>query len=283
VNGHAEPLQVAEPVVAVVHEAGVIEPALLPLFDPEFAAGLRRRTEAAVRAATRILTPSESTRRGLLAAWALPSDVVHVAPYGVDATVFRPERRGAVPEQPFVLFVSALHPRKNLGVLRAAMASIARRGLPHSLVIVAGPARDRPDQDALEAAAFADLEGVPGRVVRVQDPDDERLADLMAAADAFCLPSLDEGFGLTALEAMACGAAVVASDRGALPEVVDGAGILVAPIVQAVEDALARVLTDGALRSSLGSAAHRRALLFPWSRTAEQWTIALELAAAACR
>ena len=59
----------------------------------------------------------------------------------------------------------------------------------------------------------------------------------MAGAAAFCLPSLMEGFGLTALEAMSCGVPVVVSDRGSLPEVVGDAGLVVAPTVDAVRDA----------------------------------------------
>ena len=81
---------------------------------------------------------------------------------------------------------------------------------------------------------------------------DAELAALMAGAAAFCLPSLYEGFGLTALEAMACGAPVVVSDRGALPEVVGDAGVIVAPSADGVRSALARILRDPELAGAPG-------------------------------
>jgi alpha-1,3-rhamnosyl/mannosyltransferase len=105
----------------------------------------------------------------------------------------------------------------------------------------------------------------------------------MAGASAFCLPSLGEGFGLTALEAMASGTPVVVSDRGALPEVVGEAGLCVAPEPAALEEALGRVLTDSALAARLTAAGRERAAGLTWSRTAEGWLASLERAAAAAR
>ena len=101
----------------------------------------------------------------------------------------------------------------------------------------------------------------------------------MAGADAFCLPSLYEGFGLTALEAMACGAPVIVSDRGALPEVVDGGGIVVEPSPEAIANALERVLSDDELASSLRRRAVERARTFTWARTASGWLAVLRAAA----
>jgi glycosyltransferase involved in cell wall biosynthesis len=100
----------------------------------------------------------------------------------------------------------------------------------------------------------------------------------MAEADAFCLPSFFEGFGLPALEAMACGVPVVVSDRGALPEVVGEAGLVVAPEPAPIQDALRRVLSDRCLAQKLGAAGLRRASGFSWRRTAEGWLAALQRA-----
>lgn len=158
------------------------------------------------------------------------------------------------------------------------MAGLARRGIAATLVLAGPQAFDRSDAGAIEAEATAPLPGVP--IVRLVAPPDAELGALMAGAAAFCLPSLSEGFGLTALEAMACGAPVVASDRGALPEVVGEAGLLVAPEPAAIEEALARVLTDSALADRLRAAGHERAAAFTWQRTADGWLATLQSAVA---
>jgi glycosyltransferase involved in cell wall biosynthesis len=100
---------------------------------------------------------------------------------------------------------------------------------------------------------------------------DADLATLMRGAAAFCLPSLMEGFGLTPLEAMACGAPVVTSDRGSLPEVVGDAGLVVSPTAAAIADALATVLSDTALAASLRERGIARAQRFTWRHAVEGW------------
>jgi glycosyltransferase involved in cell wall biosynthesis len=87
-----------------------------------------------------------------------------------------------------------------------------------------------------------------------------------------------EGFGLTALEAMACGTPVVVSDRGALPEVVAEAGLVVAPDVDAVSGALERVLSDDDLAARSSAAGRARAVQFTWAATAAHWRRAVEAA-----
>ena len=101
----------------------------------------------------------------------------------------------------------------------------------------------------------------------------------MAGADAFCLPSLGEGFGLPALEAMACGTVVVVSDRGALPEVVGDAGLIVRPTARALERTLRRVLDRSEEAAALRARAVARAQAFDWARTARGWARVLALAA----
>ncbi|HEY3018885.1 MAG TPA: glycosyltransferase family 1 protein, partial [Solirubrobacteraceae bacterium] len=218
-------------------------------------------------------------------AYGLAPDRVRPAHHGVDADRFHPglpggrERIGA----PYVAFVGVLHPRKNLGALREAMARLAARGAPHALAVVWSPPADRADPGGLVREALAELPGAPGRLVALRDLDDRELAAVLAGADAFCLPSLSEGFGLPALEAMACGAPVVAAARGALPEVVAGGGLLVEPTADELDAALDRVLTDARLAQDLRERGRRRALELPWSRTADDWVAALEQAVTTVR
>src|SRR5581483_6299234 len=154
----------------------------------------------------------------------------------------------------YVLFVGTVEPRKGIDVLLAAHAALRRGRHPELRLVVAGPPGwgQTPALDGPGVVA-------PGRV------DELTLDALYRGAAALAVPSRSEGFGLPALEAMARGCPVVASDAGALPEVMAGAGVLVPPgDADALAAALDNVLTDDALPASLGAAEHRRAGTFTW-------------------
>ena len=286
-DGHADLPITRAPLVVQVHEAGWFEAELRELLTPEFYDYIAARTEHAVRAAAHVITPSEAARRDLVRDYRLEPDRVHAVHHGLDAA-FRPGVAGGRAlvararggrDAPYVLYAASLHPRKNLGGLRAAMARLAVAGAPHVLVVAGGPSPDRSDSSSLERAAWAELPGAPDRIVRLREPSDHDLAALMAGADAFCLPSLYEGFGLTALEAMGCGAPVVVSDRGALPEIVGDAGLVVEPTVEALTAALESLLSDPAKAQRLGRRAAARARGFTWEQTASGWLEVLHRAA----
>jgi glycosyltransferase involved in cell wall biosynthesis len=277
-SGHEELPQPLAPLVVQVHEAGWFEPELRSVLDPRFLASMAPRTEHAVRAASQVICPSEAARRELIAEYGLNPGRVHAVHHGVDP-VFSPDATGDIPAGPYVLYAASLHPRKNLAAVREAVAALAADGLPHRLVVAGGPAPDRADSSDLERAAVAELSGAPGRIIRIDQPAEGRLAALMAGAAAFCLPSLYEGFGLTALEAMACGAPVIVSDRGSLPEVVGEAGIAVAPTAGAIHEALRRMLLDLELAAQLSQAGIARARQFSWESTAAGWLAVLQVAA----
>jgi glycosyltransferase involved in cell wall biosynthesis len=258
------------PTVVQLHEAPwVDDPAVADLLHPDFVAGLAADSRAAARAASRVLVPSQKAVGQIATLAEIERERFDVVPYGVDMTIFRPQ-----PTAPgdYVLFVGTAHPRKNLDVLREA---VVRLNVP--LVMVLAPPIDRDDAAAQQAAATAALSD--GRAVEVvTDPDDAQLADLMRGAAAFCLPSLAEGFGLPALEALACGTPTVVSNRGALPEVVGDAALVVEPTADAVTDALRRVLSDPAPLRARGP---QRAAQLSWQRTADGWLAAIEKAVAA--
>ena len=111
--------------------------------------------------------------------------------------------------------------------------------------------------------------GITGRVEWRRYASDEELPDLYRGARMLVLPSLYEGFGLTALEAMACGTPVVVSNRSSLPEVVGDAGVLVEADDRAsIAAAIRGLLTDEALAKTHSDLGLARARLFSWERTA---------------
>lgn len=281
------PSAAREPVVAVVHgSAWLLDPQVLELMPSSFAAPFIANAEATLERASAAIVPSEYTLRGLTQGLGMPRDRVFVVPHGVDTGVFDPARRGGRAlvakalgrDTPYVLFASIPTIRqKNLAALRAAMTTLAQRGLPHALVIAGGTAGGESPAELAEITA--ELPGFPGRVAWLGHVDDAALAGLMAEADAFCLPSLYEAFGLTALEAIACGAPTVVSSTGALPEVIGDAGLVAEPAPDALAEALERVLGDGELAARLRGAGPERARTMSWERTAHGWLEALRQAA----
>lgn len=287
-DGHQGPLGVSAPVVAVLHEAAWTDPTLRPLMEPWFIEQFEGPSAEAAAEANRVLTGSHSSKAQIVAAYGLAEDRVDVAPYGLDHAIYRPglpppsdllSAAGGSPDAPYVLFVSTVHPRKNLMALREALAELARDGLPHALVLVAGPAADRNDSKALMRAAVEPIPGTPARPVNLAGASDADVARLMAGAAAFCLPSLMEGFGMAVAEAMACGAAVVVSDRGSLPEVVGEAGVVTTTEPGSIAAGLREVLSSPSRREQLGRAATRRAAAYTWDEMAAVWVDALAHAA----
>ncbi len=158
--------------------------------------------------------------------------------------------------RPYVLTLATADARKNVAALAPAAAALQQHGIE---LVWAGDARPY----------FSDVAATPGvrRLGYIPEPD---LPGLYAGARAFVLPSRYEGFGLTCLEAMACGTPVVAADRGALPETCGDAALLVDPDdPAAMAAAVVRAATDQAARSALAEAGRRRAAQFSWQRTAE--------------
>jgi glycosyltransferase involved in cell wall biosynthesis len=238
---------------------------------------------SALRRARRVIVPSETTGAEVLARYRLPRDRVAVVPEAAAPhfAPVSPETVGAIRRRyglrrPYVLFVGHLEPKKNLGVLLEAVARLRRMGQwgETELVVVGAPGWGPGPGGRARALGLGDA-------VRVFGPaPDADLPALYGGALAFAFPSLWEGFGLPVLEAMAAGTPVVASNRGALPEITAGAALLAAPEPAPFAEALGTVLGDPALRERLRGAGLARAAAFSWERTARE-TLAVYRAAAA--
>ncbi len=231
-------------------------------------------TGESVRRAERVIAVSQRTASDavrLLGVDPARIRVVHEAA----APVFSPRPRDGLgplaqrlgfdadPNRPYVLFVGTLEPRKNLPLLLEAFALLRREVDAQLLVVGARGWLDEPIFAAHARSAVGDAARFVGAL------DEEDLAVLYSHAGVFALPSLYEGFGLPVLEAMACGAPVVCSNAGPLPEVAGDAAVLLKPEdPTAWADALREVLTRPRIADELRKRGLERARAYDWEQTA---------------
>ena len=255
------PLRRAPAVVTVYDMIHELFPAL---FAAERYDRFRDRKRACVTAARRVLAISESAKADLCRLYDLPPERVDATPLAVDATVWRARAAAARASgeadggEPCLLYVGTRSHHKNFAGLLGALGRWDGRA-DYRLAIVGAPLTDA------ERAAV-DRAGV--RVSELGRLSDDALAAAYAGAAAFVYPSLYEGFGLPPLEAMACGAPVLAARTGSIPEVVGDAAELFDPDEpDAFTHALARVV-DPARAEELREAGARQVGRFSWDRTA---------------
>ena len=220
--------------------------------------------------AAAVIAPSETTKADLVHLYGADPARITVIPHGV-AEYFRPDPEGSIPdspaegEGPYLLAVGAHHPRKNIPFLvRCFARAFAGSPDPPRLVVTnaLGEVAQALDRQAREAGV---------RLKLLAHVRGEELASLYRGALAACVPSLYEGFGLPALEAMACGTPVVAGAAGAVQEIATGAALLVAPTSEEEwAEALVRLAEDCELRAHLRSLGLARARSFTWERSVRQ-------------
>ncbi len=282
VPAHVSPRFTRGPVVVTIHDLGHRH------WPAAHTASQRRYLEWGARhhaaRATRIVVDSHATAEDLRLLYDVdPARIVH-APLGVGPDLRPPSaaekesaraRIGLDADAPFLLHVGTLQPRKNLLRLIESFARMQESSPRLHLVLAGGSGWGSEDLPAhARSLGVADRLLLPGYV------EERNLPGLYGAAAAVVVPSLHEGFGLPALEAMACGAPVACSNRSSLPEVVKGAGLLFDPLdISEMSSQIMRILEECELRSQLIAAGLVRARSFTWARTAEAVATALHDAA----
>jgi glycosyltransferase involved in cell wall biosynthesis len=240
-------------------------------------------TRWSARVAAHVIADSQATKDDLVRHYATSPDEITVAYPGRDESLRRVDdpavieavkhRYGIAGE--YLLYIGTLQPRKNLARLLTAFSTL------HSLLsapyfVMAG-GRGWLYNDVFAEVKRLGLENkvlFPGRVA------DEDKAALMSGATALLFPSLYEGFGLPVVEAMQCGTPVVCSNTSSLPEVAGDAALLVDPLdVDALAQAMARLLDDADLRRKLIERGYAQAQKFSWADCAARVLAALESAA----
>ncbi|MEY8042044.1 MULTISPECIES: glycosyltransferase family 4 protein [Saccharopolyspora] len=272
----------ANPVASVVtlHDATFFtDPAL---HSPVKARFFRAWTRAALRRATLCAVPSQATAAELARTAGADRRAMHVMYHGVDPDRFHPpapeeiravRERLQLRDQPYVAFLGALEPRKNVpALIRGFTLACLGRPDPPALVLAGQPGWDTRVERALEAVPHR------FRVIRAGYLPFDQLAGFLGGADVVAYPSIGEGFGLPVLEAMACGAAVLTTRRLSLPEV-GGEAVAYGGVDEgAIATALAELLDDPARRAALAEAAQRRAKEFTWAACAVRHRAAYERA-----
>lgn len=259
------------PIVTAIHDVSFED--VPGLFRRRTELRLRAFVRMAARRSTAIVTISEFTRSRIVSHYRVDPDRVHVTYLGVDsrwrrlsAEDAREALRGLALPPSFVLAVGNLHPRKNIPRLVRAIDRARAAGAGDIHLVLAGQAGWR----AGEVDEAVSRVGGDGWVHRLGYVDERALLALHSVAKAVAYVSLYEGFGLPVLEAMACGAVVVASQTTSIPEVAGEAAVLVDPASDdAVTGGLIQALTDQDLRRRLALAGPARAAIFTWDACAE--------------
>lgn len=243
-------------------------------FRPERQKYLAMLTKLSAKKARRIMTDSANTKEDVAELLRIPRERIEVVYPGLDEA-FHPSspdelaafRRGKGLPDEFILYVGTLEPRKNVEALIRAYSLLHARGFRGWPLVIAGGRGWMFDDIFAEVERHDLVDDVlfPGYV------PPEELAHWYGAASVFVYPSLYEGFGLPALEAMACGTPVIVSNASSLPEVVGDAGAQVDPHrTDQLAETLAEVLQSSHRREQMAAAGLQRAASFTWDRAAEQ-------------
>lgn len=261
------PIPTRRPAAITLHD-------LMPLQHPEWYArderwGFRRTLEMVGERRWAVIVDSQYVKEQVVALGSIPADGVSVVHLGVGDEFRRPlpatalqarcASLGLVPGN-YILAVGNVSTRKNLVTLVRSMAELG----PGPPLALAG----RPHTSSAAVRREIERLGLTGRIRLLGFVPGELLPPLVQGAIALAHPSVDEGFGIPPLEAMAAGTPVIAARAGSIPEIVADAGLLV-PGGAADEwaGAIARVLADEELRASMGAAGRARAAAFSWERT----------------
>ena len=261
------------PVVATIHDLSFEH--LPETFSRRSRAQLRLTVRRTARKAAQILTLSEFSRRDIIDTYSIAPDRVSVTPAAApahfkpikDETELRKIREIYGIEQDYILSVSSIQPRKNLIRLIEAYSCLRRsrpEGKLPQLVLVGK--RGWLDNETFRAAQRHSANNDIAFTGYVVEKD---LPALYSGAACFVYPSFFEGFGLPVLEAMQCGAPVIAGNRTSIPEVVGKAGLLFDPFdTNSLVQALTRMLDNSEYRAALRIQGLERARQFDWKQTA---------------
>jgi glycosyltransferase involved in cell wall biosynthesis len=276
VPSFAAPLVARTPLVVTIHD---VIPLVLPAYRSSRAMrahlALMRRT---VRNAAIVIAPSNSAAEEISTELGIPRAKIRVTLEAADPACVPARDRAAIEPVlhrfgitgPYIFNAGGLDVRKNVPMLIDAFAQLrSRTDSPLQLVIAGAPHSDNPTvfppiSPLVERLGLERFVIMTGRVSEV-----DKIA-LFQGADLYVTPSMHEGFGLTALEAMACGIPTITANASSFPEIVGDAGLLAELDADSMAASMELVLSNAALATELRSKGLARAAEFSWQRTAKQ-------------
>ncbi len=227
----------------------------------------------ALNNADRIITGSESAKNDLIERYSISEKKISVIYDGCDHDMFKPSgdkdkirevcRKYGI-DGPFLFNLSSASPRRNLMRLLKAYKILHKRGYG-DFKLVLGGSRDFKYE---ELYRFVQEEGLEDRILTIGYVSQQDLPFLYNGAELFIYPSLYEGFGLTVLEAMACGTPVITSNLSSLPEVVGNSGLLIDPFsVEEIAESTMELLDNHDKRKEMSLNGIKQSKIFDWNRT----------------
>ncbi len=239
---------------------------------------LKNGTSFSAKNADHIITISNSSRKDILEQYGVPKEKISVIYPGYDKERFQVSGNRLQTEgirskykigENFIIYIGTIQPRKNLIRLIEAFARI--EGELQLVIVGKAGGKDQGGWKFEEILATPKQLGIEDRVKFLGFVPTDELNDLLSGSLAFVLPSLWEGFGIPAVEAMASGVPVIVSNVSALPEVVGSAGLLVDPYsVDQIEQAIRAIVSDKKLRQKYSKAGLLQAQKFSWKKAARE-------------
>jgi glycosyltransferase involved in cell wall biosynthesis len=214
-----------------------------------------------------IVTVSEFTKKDIAKEFSLDENIFRVVHNGINNQYFYPVQNGPRPENSIIVTNSADTPLKGLNFLLEAVAQI-RQKQPVKLTVIGQPKKNGIIENLVVKLGVGDIVHFTGRIAN------EEFADYYAKATVAVVPSLYEGFGIPAAEAMACGVPLITTSGGALPEVVGNAGMVVPPAdASALTNAITHLLNNPDERAKYAQAGLERVnSVFSWPKAAQEVT-----------
>ena len=218
----------------------------------------------AVLKANRIIAISENTKKDLMKLYDIPKKKIEVIYLGNPLENVKPSKLEVLPER-YLLFVGNRQGYKNFTFFLESISPILRRDNPLFLVCAGGGPFSTSEK------IFISRLGVEKQVIQISFKNDSELAYIYKNALVYVLPSLYEGFGLTALEAFSMGCPVVASDTSSIPEVCGKAAMYINPKDnKSIKNTVEKVIEDGKLRNDLSKLGLEQVEKFSWNKTVKE-------------